>query len=158
MNITLRKAQKDDSEFLFNLRNEEAVRRVSGNSESISFETHSAWFAKKLAGAASVIFITEEEGIPIAQIRFDIEGKDNADISIAVVASKRGKGYGATIIKAATTRFLEEHRDVSAVSAFINLGNEASRKSFAKAGYKDRGESNKSGLQRHLFVFSRVLE
>lgn len=140
---------------MFDLRNDESVRRVSGNPEPISFETHSAWFAKKLTLTTSRIFIIEEQESPIAQTRFDLEGNGSAVISIAVIESHRGKGYGSRIIREATDTFFKEYSDVFTIRALINPGNEASLKSFAKAGYERKGESEEGGIMRHLLVFSR---
>ncbi len=154
MTILLRNATENDSRFLFDLRNETAVRRVSGNPDPISFETHSAWFERKLKDGGSMMFIVEEEGVPIAQTRFDTEGK-HATISIAVVEKLRGKGYGSRIIRSATETFLSARPDIAEVRALINQGNEASLRSFAKAGFTEKGTKEEGGLVRHLFMFER---
>lgn len=156
MNFILRKATEEDSEFLYHLRNEETVRHFSLNPDPIIWETHRTWFEKKLASPDSVIFVVEKNGTAIAQTRFDLVDAVHADINIAVVSEFRGKGYGTEIIKKTTVLFLTEHPAVSLVRAYINLGNEASRKSFAKAGYVLQGESNHGGLRRTLLVFSRT--
>ena len=75
MNLTLRKANKSDSRFLFELRNEEEVRCVSRNTAPIAFSDHKKWFEKKLASSVSLILIAEENGTPIAQTRFDAKGQ-----------------------------------------------------------------------------------
>ncbi len=150
--ILLRKATKNDSEFLFTLRNEESVRRVSGNPESISRETHEKWFEEKLTSSAAVIFIAEENGSAIAYVRFEVIQKDTASISVALVPSARGKGNGTRIITQATTRFLDEHPALSEVRAYINLGNEASEKSFSAAGYEPKGDSERGGMRQHLLI------
>lgn len=149
--IHLRKAAPGDLKFLFNLRNEESVRAVSLNSAPVDLNIHRKWFEKKLASSDSAIFIAEIGSSPVAQVRFDADGQ-SAEVSIAVVKDFRGKGYGAEILKAAAARFFSEFPDVKTIRAFINLGNDASLRSFGKAGYKLVGESDEGGLTRHLMV------
>ena len=48
MEIKLRRVNLNDLEFVFNLRNEEAVRLVSFSSDLIDLETHRKWFEKNL--------------------------------------------------------------------------------------------------------------
>lgn len=153
--FSLRKAELTDLKFLFNLRNEESVKKVSLNSAPIDFDAHSKWFEKKLAVSDNVIFIAEIDSLPIvqpvAQTRFDLDG-NSAEVNIAVVAGFRGKGYGTEILKTAAARFFKEFPETKTVRAFINLGNDASLKSFTKAGYKYIGKSEEGGLMRHLMI------
>lgn len=153
--FSLRPARKEDSQFLFDLRNEEAVRCVSSNPDPISLETHHHWFEKKLASKESVIFIAEEEGTSFAQTRFDIVDEETADISIAVIATKRGKGYGALLIGEATKCFLSLHPKVSLVRAFIKPENAASLRSFLKAGYLADRETTQNGVRFVLLIRRR---
>ena len=155
MHITLRKAVKNDSRFLFELRNEEAVRRVSRHSEPIAFSDHEKWFEKKLKDRSSLILIAEESGIPIAQARFDIK-EQNAEISVAVISVFRGKGYGTKIIAEATKLFFEKYHKILAVHAYANLENAASVRSFIKANYRHLGEVDDESAKRHLLVFERL--
>ncbi len=155
MDFSLRKATPNDLEFLFNLRNEEVVRRFSLNSELISLDTHKKWFERKMASQDSVIFIAEKDSEPIAQTRFDLVGEDTAEVSIAVAADFRGKGYGTEILKQTTRLFLDSHPNVLMVRAYIELDNAASLRSFTKAGYRLKGESNDGGKTRHFLIFPK---
>lgn len=155
MTLKLRKATQSDSRFLFELRNDESVRRVSRSMGLIALAEHEAWLAKKLASSDCVLFIVEENGAPIAQIRFDRNGAESAEVSIAVVPALRGKGYGTRIIHNATRMFLQEFQDIHAVSAYVNRGNEASLRSFTKAGYRRMEDVEDGGAVRHLLAFER---
>lgn len=155
MTLKLRVAKKDDSRFLFTLRNEEAVRLVSRQQDPIRFSDHEKWFEKKLQDSGSLILIAEESGTPIAQTRFDVRDQ-TAEISIAVVSLFRGKGYGTRVIMEATKHFFLKYREVRLVRAFANIGNDASVRSFVKAGYRHLGEVDDGGTKRHLLVFERL--
>jgi len=87
----VRKAQQEDLEFVFALRNEESVRAASFSLDPITIETHQKWFEKVLADKNRQIYIIEVAGTPMAQVRFDIEG-DGAEVNIAV--SERFQGQG----------------------------------------------------------------
>lgn len=151
MELIIRKAQPEDSQFLFNLRNEESVRAVSLNSDSITWETHQQWFQKRLINLNSIIYISELDSVPVAQTRYDVSGEE-AEVSIAVVKDFRGKGYGTEILRKTANQFFKDFPGVRAVKAFINLGNDASVRSFSKAGYQYVGRSNEGGLVRDKFV------
>lgn len=156
MNLTLRKAKKGDSRFLFELRNEEAVRLVSRNTKPIAFSDHEKWFEKKLTDPLSCMLVVEENGMRIAQTRCDVHsGGQEAEISIALISTFRGKGYGTKIIAKATAFFFEKYPEVLTVRAYTNLGNIASVRSFTKADYRSLGEVDDEGTRRHLFVCER---
>mgnify|MGYP001558091807 CR=1 FL=1 len=155
--VSLRRAERVDSEFLFALRNDAEVRRLSLNQAPLDSETHRGWFAKKLADHNSAIFIAEIEGAPIGQVRFDVreENPREAEVSIALVAEFRGKGYGNRILKSAAERFFALFPDAATLYAYINLGTEASLRSFQKAGYTLLGESTRGGQTRHEMALAR---
>jgi len=133
--FSLRRVEPRDSDFLFNLRNDVLVRRLSRRTEIISADIHKKWFEKKMSGRESVIFVAEDGALPIAQTRFDFTGENSAEVNIAVSADFRGRGYGTKILKEATNLFLNSHPNIAAVHAFIKPENAASLKSFSKAGY-----------------------
>jgi len=154
MNFKIRKALLGDSDFLFQLRNEESVRLVSLHGDPISLEVHQRWFANKLGNSNSVIFIAETDGVPIAQTRFDVIGND-AEVSIAVVKEYRGKGYGSEILRKTSRECFEMFPDLKVINAFINFGNDNSARSFSKAGYSYDRISENGGLTRRVMVIKR---
>ena len=154
--ISFRKANEKDLEFLFNLRNEEAVRLVSFNSNPISLDAHREWFEKKLSSGDSFIFIAEFDGQPIAQARFDLDHNNGeAEINIAVTENFRGKGYGSEILKSLSQQFLKDFPKIEAVRAFVKPDNPASLRSFEKAGYKICGKAVRKGCQCVEMILTR---
>ncbi|MDO8429801.1 MAG: GNAT family N-acetyltransferase [bacterium] len=140
MNFTLRKVMIGDSDFLFNLRNEESVRRVSFNQESINPMGHSEWFKKKLADSQSQIFIAEVKSQSIGMVRFDLIGDADAEVNVAVTEKFQGKGYGSGILRQSAVKFLELFPKINSIHAFIKPDNLVSIRSFIKAGYALQGE------------------
>lgn len=141
MNIVLRKAMAGDAKFLFDLRNEDGVRRASFTSDPISWETHAQWFQKKLASGDSVLYIVEVGSVPIGQVRFDFERDESAEVSIAISEQYRGRGYGAKALVVASKSFLQEFSVIQRIDAYIKPDNAASVKSFGNAGYVLRGNA-----------------
>ena len=46
--LTLTRATEEDCRFLYDLRNEEDVRKNSFQTETFSYESHVAWYKEKL--------------------------------------------------------------------------------------------------------------
>ncbi|MEK9170485.1 MAG: GNAT family N-acetyltransferase [Patescibacteria group bacterium] len=145
MEIKLRRVNLNDLEFVFNLRNEEAVRLVSFSSDLIDLETHRKWFEKKLASNESVLLIAEIDSQPVAQVRFDWLYDHGAEINIAVTEKFRGRGCGTEIIRKSSILFLNEFPVCGDIYAYIKPDNIASIRSFTKAGFISFGETEHKG-------------
>lgn len=156
MNFTLRKAANKDLIFLFDLRNEKSVRGASFNIEPISLETHSKWFQNKLKDKDTQIFIIEVESRPMAMVRFDLTSDSEAEANVAVSEKFQGKGYGSEILRQSSVKFQEIFPKVNLIRAFIKPGNQASVRSFAKAGYQLTGEREHKGNFCSEMVLRRI--
>ena len=89
--MILRRAQKRDVKFLFDLRNDEKMRQFAFNTEKVELETHQHWFERTLANENALLFIAEENGEKIGQIRFDFEPETiRAYVDAALISSFRG--------------------------------------------------------------------
>lgn len=153
--ISFRKAEKKDLEFLFNLRNEEAVRLASFNSNPISLNAHREWFEKKLNSNDSFIFIAEFDDRPVAQARFDLIGDGEVEINISVTKNFRNKGYGSEILRRLSRQFLKDFPKIGVIRAFVKPDNPASLRGFKKAGYKICGEAVYKGCKCVEMVLNR---
>ncbi|MBE5847866.1 MAG: GNAT family N-acetyltransferase [Lachnospiraceae bacterium] len=132
MAISLREITKEDSALLLKWANDETVRRNSFHTEQIGEAEHEAWFAKKLADPDCYIYIAEEDGRPVGQIRADIED-GVAEIDYSVDAAERGKGYGSALLSA-IERALPAGK-ITKWSAKVKPENTASLRAFARRGY-----------------------
>lgn len=153
MEIQLRRASIKDLGFLFKLRNEEAVRSASFNSDPIDLETHRKWFEKKLAGNDCILLIAEMDSRPVAQVRFDRLDNGDAEINIAVMEKFRGKGYGTDIIHKSSVMFFGEFPECARIFAYIKSDNAASIRSFTKAGYVFQKETEHKGQKCTEMIF-----
>ena len=128
--FTLREATADDGRWVWELANEPTVRAGSFRPEAIPWADHERWFAEKLADRQYLFLIAHDaDGKAIGYARFT--GRiDTAEISIAIAAAVRGRGYGSEIIRRATRRC-----GAIRLEARIKPENHASRRAFEKAGY-----------------------
>ncbi|MDO8564872.1 MAG: GNAT family N-acetyltransferase [bacterium] len=144
--VTLRKAVMADARFLYELRNEKAVKSASFSTEAFSFASHRQWFRKKLADRNSLIYIAKAGGASVGQVRFDARGK-SAEVSVAVGDAHRGLGYGSRMVRSASKRFFSEYSGAKKIHAYIKPENEASKKVFGKAGFRLAGSKTVKGTK-----------
>ncbi len=141
MNLTdrplkLRKVNQEDCELLWNLANDPTVRSASFSSDIISWEEHIKWFTNKLNSTNCYYFIVlNNHDKLIGQIRFDVNSQLQAEVNISINLKERGKGYASHLIKLAVEH-LFAHTLIKSINAFIKSDNQASIKSFQKAGFK----------------------
>jgi len=134
--IKLRKVELSDCKKIWLWINDPLVRSVSFDPRPISLECHVGWFSSALIDPNLVYYIAiDKNAKPIGQARFQIEAKE-AVISILVDPECRGMSLGSLLIQDATEKIFIE-TDIEKINAFIKIGNEASRKAFTKAGYRE---------------------
>lgn len=132
--VTIRPATHSDSRLVWEWRNEESARRASFETGVIAFEQHDMWFERRLADADTRFFIGEDErGHAFGSVRFDCD-HDEAAVSTAIAAERRGKGLGAALIMAACDALFSNSR-VSRITALVRKDNPASLKAFARARF-----------------------
>lgn len=133
--LKLRKAEKKDCRFLFDLRNEEEVRKSSFQAQPIPYEHHEMWFNGKMSGEQSKIFILELGQRPVGQVRMDICG-EKAEISYALCKAVRGHGYSKWMLSELERRVRGEGW-CSGFVAEVKRENMASRKIFQSLQYQE---------------------
>ena len=80
--LELRPATRSDAELLWAWANDPSVRSASFHRGEIPWESHTAWFAGRLARPDCTIYVAELEGVPVAQVRF--EGRGEAEVAVSV--------------------------------------------------------------------------
>jgi len=152
--FTIRLAKIDDMRAVFELSNDDAVRKNSINSEKILWENHVKWFENKINSEDSAFYIAEtKQNDFIGQVRFD--KKDGEFItSISIAEYYRGKNLGRKILKAAISKCGLEN-----ASAFIKKSNPYSLKAFLNAGYEVIGEDEeyfKLEFKNKVFIIAEM--
>lgn len=137
--MELRPAGEDDATTLFGWRNDAAVRSNFLQPHEVTWHEHLSWLRGVLADPKRLLLIAEEAGVPVGTIRFDIDG-GRAEVSVTVAPIHQGRGLGAAIIEAGTTRCQVP------VDAYVRVGNGRSIAAFRAAGYRDRGHTEVDGM------------
>lgn len=131
--LRLRRAEKEDCRFLYELRNEEEVRKNSFQTGIFSYEDHVAWFERKLEEKNTRIYILEQDGERIGQARVDLEGQ-NGEISYALCLRARGRGYSKWMLGSIEEE-LREQAVCRKLIAEVKRENIASQKIFETLSY-----------------------
>lgn len=135
--LFFRQAVKKDAELLLKWRNDPVVRDLSFNQQIIGKDEHIGWLDKVLKDPRRHLYvIVNLAGEAIGTVRFD-EERERVEINITIAEEFRGKGYGSQSIWQASRFFLASHPQINQIIARIKEANEASIRSFAKAGFKE---------------------
>lgn len=150
--ITLRLAVQADCRPLWQWRNEPLTREASFDTNLISYEDHEHWFSRKLNSPDMRIFIiVNADGRDMGYARFSID-REEAEISVSLDESLRGKGHGAAAIRLASDRVISSG-SVVRVLAYIKPDNPASIAAFQRAGFVPQGVKELSGAAAHVMVY-----
>lgn len=135
--LALRRAGPEDSERLWQWRNDPLVRASAFQSEPVPWETHVGWFRGKLAAGATRIWILESAGEAVGQVRYD-SGAGAAEIDYSVVAPFRGRGLAVFLLRRSAPLACAE-LGVRRLVGIVKADNHASRRSFERAGFVEAG-------------------
>jgi RimJ/RimL family protein N-acetyltransferase len=152
--IHLHAARDEDSHTVWGWANDSETRAMSFNSKSIAWEDHLQWYRSKLENPRCFFYIaTDEQGLPIGQIRFDLDGP-RAVISVGLAFEARGRSLGSPVVIRALDE-LYTKADVTAVHAYVKPINQASIRTFLKADFDELEMTQVQGGEAKHFVYSR---
>jgi RimJ/RimL family protein N-acetyltransferase len=148
-NTFIRKVRSRDLEEVFNLSNQDYVRKYSINKEKIKWEDHVRWFNNTIQERDSVFYVvTDNTKRFLGQIRYKIEnGKATVSISLSHLIT--GKGLSRHLLIESIDKFLSEKKEVTEIVAYVSENNIPSGKLFEKAGFSLC--DNQGGLLKYLF-------
>jgi UDP-2,4-diacetamido-2,4,6-trideoxy-beta-L-altropyranose hydrolase len=147
---SVRQARKGDCLQLWRLSNDPEVRENSFQTELIPLEEHIFWFEQRFASPDTIFFVLDVEGVIAAQIRYDNKGRVGC-ISYAVAAPFRGRGLGRKIIDWTLPAACRK-MDLTHVQGVTRYFNQASIKTFLKAGFNQQGETMVEGKGGLVFI------
>ena len=152
--LLLRRADLQDSGFVWRWRNDPETRRYSLNSELITWHQHRSWYAEQLQDPDAAIYILENPlAGPIAQARYTRRDVATAEVHVTVSPEARGKGAGTRILRESVTDAMRSLTVVQVV-ATITLENERSLRAFKSSGYVSGGEREVAGKRCLELTFS----
>lgn len=145
--IVIRKVNLSDMRNVYELSNQDYVRKYSINRNSIDWNDHVKWF-NDVIRRNDIIFYVAYEKINsfIGQVRFQIQSS-SATVSISVTPGFLGKGVSAILLGECIIRLRNDKSEISNVIAFISNENLPSIRLFEKCGFLFVSESG--GLRKY---------
>ncbi len=132
--MKIRSANKEDSNEIFNWRNNIDSIVMSLNNRKISLAEHNKWFEDSVNNLNREIFIGEKEGVRLGLCRFDYNKKLNlAKVSINMNPSYRSKGFGKELLENTIQYYLNKNNCI--LKAQIKSNNIISKKLFLSVGF-----------------------
>ncbi len=134
--ISIRKANFNDIEFLWYLRNQPGTYKYSRQKQAVSWKEHVKWIMPILLEASNKnIFIIKNLKTPIGQIRLDWMNNKEVEISISILKEFQGKGLASKSLDLAI-RQVKKEKKISSLIATVHKENLASRKLFEKLNFQ----------------------
>jgi len=135
--LVLRQATFEDAHDIFNLANDDVIRKNSFKPGKIEWEHHLEWLKEKLVDSNCSFFIVECLGQLAGQVRFDVTSQQGgAVVNISLKKNMRGLGLSPVVINESTEKLMKLREDVKLIRAYVKAENIASMKAFEKAGFK----------------------
>jgi UDP-2,4-diacetamido-2,4,6-trideoxy-beta-L-altropyranose hydrolase len=135
-NLILRKVNFEDALEIFNLSNDDVVRKNSFTPQKIEWGSHLIWLKNKLEDENSIYFaVINDLNKFYGLVRFDIDPISKvAIIGISLKKNIRGMGLSPVIIDKAVNELLKI-KSIKLIKAYIKNENIPSIKSFEKAKF-----------------------
>ncbi len=141
--VVLRPARRDDAERLLGWANDRATREASFNRAPITWPAHVAWLTAVLGDPDRRLWIAEEAGVPIGQVRVDRLPDGVGLVSIALASDARGRGLGREALRIAVAGAADQ-LGIRRARAVVLASNLPSRRLFEGAGFRPVGDAEAS--------------
>ncbi|WP_181850001.1 GNAT family N-acetyltransferase [Thalassospira xiamenensis] len=141
MTISVRQAAECDAELLFKWVNSpDSLAGKLLTSEPIKWSNHSRWFEKRLDSAKAHIWIIEESGTSIGQVRFEFS--DGAYlVDIFLIPEARKKGNAAKAFQKCIASLQVILKSTAVLQADVKFSNSASINLFKSLGFSQEIKS-----------------
>lgn len=141
--VTLRPARADDAGRVMEWRNDGDAVRFSVTGRPVSAAEHQRWFTTMLANGDVRLWIAEEAGEAVGQVRLDVTD-GTGTVSIAVAREHRGRGLAVTMLRA-LIEVVAADGDLRRLEALTHPENTSSLRAFERAGFRRR-EAREGGF------------
>lgn len=152
--LNLRRTVESDCKVFWEWANDPEARAASFRGHAISWKDHAEWFQAKLVDPRAILYTaTNQAGLPMGEVRYQIEGK-RAVMSISLDSRFRGRRWGQRILAVAIDRLFEDS-EVEFIDALVKPTNDASLRLFAGAGFLQLQPEVVEGQKGIRFVLQR---
>jgi RimJ/RimL family protein N-acetyltransferase len=132
--VALRAANAADSARLLEWRNDPDAVTFSVSRRRVDPAEHARWLASRLAEPEPRLWIAEEDGVPVGQVRVDVRDGVGT-VSVAVAPDNRGRGLGSAMLGAMVAQVAGDGA-ISVLQALVRPDNAASLRAFEKVGFR----------------------
>lgn len=133
--IKIRRVVEEDSEILFEWRNNPEIFKYSLNPNKVSLENHQNWFRKILKDSQCVFYMCIVNDTRCGSVRYHLsEDGTEAEVSISVAPEFWGRGIASSMLSH-TENCLKAETNVTVINATVLNDNKASMKLFSKAEF-----------------------
>jgi RimJ/RimL family protein N-acetyltransferase len=149
-----RPTEPGDKRRVWEWANDPVARRASFRSDPIAWETHDAWFDRRLQNPNGLFMIAMLGDVPVGQARLDVCGQQG-EISLCLRREFRGMGLGVEFIGSAGKAFFQARADARSITARVREDNAVSQRSFERAGYHRHGREEVLGHAAVVYELAR---
>lgn len=152
-NLRLRDAQMADCEKVFAWRNDPRLIAVSSSGETVDWETHQAWFSRKVRDPKEIFLVIEAcDGEAIGVIRLDSKSRGVRTINIYLDPDRSGKGLGPRALEMAVEAAYTRDSALRTIEAVVGVDNRRSRSMFEALGFQTSGKQVETGFLEYRFI------
>ena len=131
--LSVRKAKKSDSYFLFKTYNDGVKKKKFINNHYVNFKNHKIWLKNTLKNKNYIIFITSiKNKKKIGYVRFERVKLKTWEVSIANSNFFQGKGYGTLSLANTLNKFKKKVK----IYSIVKKDNKQSLNCFLKNSFK----------------------
>ena len=134
--ISLRPATAADAKLIFEWRNDPVIVRLGSSQREVTWTEHEEWFSQSITSGKRRIFIVQNDGVPIGQVRFDLLESSACVISAYLLTEFTGRGWGVEAMRSGCEMIFEIW-PIQSVSACVRAENKAVQSALAKVGFEE---------------------
>ena len=134
--IRLRPATAADAKLIFEWRNAPVIVRLGSSQREVTWTEHEEWFSQSITSGKRRIFIVQNDGVPIGQVRFDLLESSECVISAYLLTEFTGRGWGVEAMRSGCEMIFEIW-PIQSVSACVRAENKAVQSALAKVGFEE---------------------
>ena len=146
--LTLTPVTAEDRELLFEWRNRPEIVALGASNRTVSWEEHTAWFAKVAGDRTHLLYLIRLRGEPIGHVRFTPAGNLTWSVSIYLLAPHTGRGFGPAVLATACEQCFALLPAAQAIEAVILSRNARSQAAFRRVGFVPAPAAEGEGMIR----------